>query len=80
MTPPDMIPGVVTVRPADPAGPAVLRLIAAHVAHSEAHYPAESDHHTTPEAYAGSGVRPFAAGVGCGLCAALCAAAVVADG
>jgi putative acetyltransferase len=47
------------VRPVDPAQEAVARLIRAHMDHSDAHYPAESNHHLRAEDYAGSGVDLF---------------------
>lgn len=49
------------IRIADPKDAPVARLIAAHVAHGEAHYPTESNHHVLPDDYARSGVILFAA-------------------
>lgn len=45
----------------DPIDPQVSRIIAAHVAYGDAHYPTESNHHIYLEEYAGSGVQLFGA-------------------
>ena len=49
------------VRPVDPTQAAVARLIRAQMAHGDAHYPAESNHHLRPEDLSGSGVDLFGA-------------------
>ena len=46
---------------ADPLSAPVRALIAAHVAHGNTAYPAESNHHLSPEDYAASGTRLFTA-------------------
>ncbi|WP_299965212.1 GNAT family N-acetyltransferase [uncultured Roseobacter sp.] len=47
---------LIEIRQSDPSLPAVIRLIEAHNAHGDAHYPAESNHHLTPDDYAVSDV------------------------
>lgn len=49
------------VRIVDPMHISVRRIIEAHVAHGEAHYPTESNHHIEVDDYTGSGVRLFGA-------------------
>lgn len=44
------------IGPADPREPALADLIRRHAAHSDAHYPAESNHHLSPEELAAAGV------------------------
>ena len=49
------------IRIADPHHASVVPLIRAHVAHGDAHYPPESNHHVPLGDYAGSGVTLLAA-------------------
>lgn len=49
------------IRPANPNDPEVRRIIAAHVAYGDAHYPVESNHHIHLQDYADSGVLLFGA-------------------
>ncbi|GKX35629.1 MAG: N-acetyltransferase [Rhizobiaceae bacterium MnEN-MB40S] len=49
------------IRVADPKHAPVAHIIMAHVAHGDAHYPAESNHHIDLADYARSGVQLFAA-------------------
>ena len=48
------------IGPADPRNPDLAALIRRHAAHSDAHYPAESNHHLSPDELARSGVAFFA--------------------
>jgi putative acetyltransferase len=50
-----------TIHVADPRTAPIRHLIKAHVAHGDAAYPAESNHHLTPEDYAQSDVVLYAA-------------------
>ena len=52
---------MVQIDRADPDDASVLHIIREHIAHGDAHYPAESNHHVEPEAYAGSGVQLYGA-------------------
>ncbi|MCV3271537.1 GNAT family N-acetyltransferase [Roseobacter sinensis] len=52
---------MIDIRRADPAAPPVVALIEAHNAHGDAHYPAESNHHLTPQDYADSDVMLWVA-------------------
>lgn len=49
------------IRAADPHDPAVAEVIAAHIAYGDAAYPAESNHHLTPDAHDAAQVMLFAA-------------------
>jgi putative acetyltransferase len=48
------------IRPADPRDPGLAELIRRHAAHGDAHYPAESNHHLSPDDLARSGIAFFA--------------------
>lgn len=50
-----------TICNADPRTPAIRRIIAAHVAHGDAAYPEDSNHHLTADDYADANVALFAA-------------------
>lgn len=50
-----------SIRAADPHDPDVAEIIAAHIAYGDAAYPAESNHHLTPDAHAKAQVMLFAA-------------------
>lgn len=52
---------MIEVRRTQPSHEAVARLIEAHIAHGNAHYPVESNHHLSAEAHATSEVDLFAA-------------------
>ncbi|GAA0783401.1 GNAT family N-acetyltransferase [Roseibium denhamense] len=52
---------MIVVQKANPEDPQVQKLIEAHVAHGNAHYPAESNHHIGAGSYADSGVQLFGA-------------------
>lgn len=49
------------IRPSDPGHPSVAQIVAAHIAHGEAHYPTESNHHLDIDDYGEVGVTLFAA-------------------
>lgn len=44
------------IGPADPRDPVIAALIRRHAAYSDAHYPAESNHHLSPDELARAGV------------------------
>lgn len=50
-----------TISKADPKTPTIRRIIEAHVAHGDAAYPSESNHHLTADDYADTNVALFAA-------------------
>ncbi|MEO1722410.1 MAG: GNAT family N-acetyltransferase [Pseudomonadota bacterium] len=60
----------IRIGPTCPNDPEISQIIAAHIAHGDAHYPAESNHHIALDDYAGSGVQLFGAWVG-GSCVGL---------
>ena len=48
---------MIVVRSTDPSHEAVVDVIEAHIAHGDAHYPAESNHHIAVDGYAESEVH-----------------------
>ncbi|QUJ77360.1 GNAT family N-acetyltransferase [Sulfitobacter albidus] len=50
-----------TIGPANPTDPAIRALIAAHIAHGDAHYPSESNHHLDVDDYADGKTTLYAA-------------------
>jgi putative acetyltransferase len=52
---------MVAVRSADPRHEAIVPIIEAHIAHGDAHYPPESNHHLTVDGFAANQVQLLAA-------------------